>query len=587
MSKLKDKQSNVMGQLSAIETLLERYPVLSTSDPLLTDVSINTSVGFMLSLLSLFGITQTDLINWLCKLLAGDDKKDSGILNSIEQAVKAILMLNIKSLYTCHVDPILPDDLMKSPSSATVDTTPYAIEINLDEIDMFGLLNNCPVNEEGSIFYFDAFESGYNANDVWKSTDFNAFLWYVINKGNTGSETSINQNTWDNRLKASKIYNDNQDLKDAFFNQNASGNESMDVVVTGDTEPNYVEKKQYIICEYAESGSKGYNNILKVAINSDRYKNTRVFRNKDGEIIYQMNKTVFEFNYDYIYSLKLFDSKTLVANITNSLLGLSSSMSINFSSQIKIMRRKVEDIVRNIIKADDTENDDCYYTFSNEQYEQMLNDAFKNYNTDYNQTSETLSDEVDRILSSINNINSDATKVVNKETVIGKTFEQIMAITSEEQGITMENEFSFNIDFISKFIEQTVVEIALQILSPKVAVLYIINSVIMGGKVDDVTAWVDFIKNWENIIVSIVRQVKDLILQELYNYLMQQLQPILQLFISKLAIETVKDYKDLINNLILNCIPMINLNLGGTNTVIDNVNYADIIPTQTKPSTNC
>jgi hypothetical protein len=84
-------------------------------------------------------------------------------------------------------------------------------------------------------------------------------------------------------------------------------------------------------------------------------------------------------------------------------------------------------------------------------------------------------------------------------------------------------------------------------------------------------------KDFDNLMKNIINSVKDIIVKELYNFMMEQLQPLLQLLIAKLALETIKYYKELIMNLIVNCIP--NFRFGGDprNTAIDNVNYADII----------
>ena len=85
--------------------------------------------------------------------------------------------------------------------------------------------------------------------------------------------------------------------------------------------------------------------------------------------------------------------------------------------------------------------------------------------------------------------------------------------------------------------------------------------------------------------------VKDIIVKELYNFMMEQLKPLLELLIAKLALETVKYYRDLIMNLILNCIPT--FNFGNNSSIIDNVNYADIINDvpkdneQTEPELPC
>ena len=59
--------------------------------------------------------------------------------------------------------------------------------------------------------------------------------------------------------------------------------------------------------------------------------------------------------------------------------------------------------------------------------------------------------------------------------------------------------------------------------------------------------------------------------------MMKQLKPLLELLIHKLALETIKYYKELIRNLIINCIPNFSWGRVGLNTAIDNVNYADIV----------
>ena len=107
---LKGRQSDVFGKIAAINTLLDRYPVLTTTDPMLTNFSMNTSIGFLLSLLEVFGVTQTDIINWICKII-GDG--EDGVLTAIEYAVKGILLANIKNVFSCSFNPIIPDNLMR------------------------------------------------------------------------------------------------------------------------------------------------------------------------------------------------------------------------------------------------------------------------------------------------------------------------------------------------------------------------------------------------------------------------------------------------------------------------------------------
>lgn len=655
------RQSETMGKISAINTLLERYPVLTTTDPMLSKVSINTSLGFLLEILTILGVTKSDIIKWLCKILGGEDEKgraaSDGLLNMIEYAIKGILMINVRDILTCAINPNLPDNFMKyahqgKGARETWKVTP--IKINLTAIDLFGLLNNCPSNEDGGIFYFDAYESEYIPNDLYKSQDFNAFLWYVINKGDITNATNTLKNTWDNRIKASYTYNNTGDidLKDAFFFPDISLTKTGPNITIKDSSGNSVEKKQYIICDYQDSNG----GEIDVYLNADRYYQTRKIGKPSIKVTYTkdkktynikfiyngqesskhvwlskkegfkvlttkenpnpksslenkveiydsngdkvsdgtiykfsdkitMNRTIFEFNYDYIYSLKLFDTKTLLANICNSLLGLGCTVNLSLSFEQQLMKEKIGEIVKKIIKSDDTDVSDCYFTFSNDEYNTLLNKTTQNYSGKYTGPEGTYNPAYGDVMNSIRNINSPASRNKNQKDLIGSAIESIMDTTRINQGISNDFKFNFDCNFIYDFLQQTITEIILQVLSPKVAILYAVNSAIVG-QVDKIEGMENLLKDIQNVIISIVKQAKDILIKELYNYMMEQLSPILQLFISKIALETIKAYKDLIMNLILNCIPILSFGNQRVGTMIDNINYADIVPKETSPEEN-
>ncbi len=631
MGMTKERQKEVLAKISAVNTLLERYPVLTTTDPMLTNFSINTSIGFLLSILEVFGISQADIVNWLCRLL-GDE--DGGVLEAIEYAIKGVLLSNIKGLFSCNFNPILPDNLMRyavDDGSSRQDPNadfPYNpernehIEINIQEIDMFGLLANCPSNERGGIFYFDAFDpskevivkdennSGetiirtykvpnYTPDNLYKSRDFNAFLWYVINKGNIGSPEAKQKNTWDNRNKEYKKYEGKPNLKEAFFKplgEEYANTPNVIISATEDDEKtNTASKQQYIICQYSERGSnQAYSNVLNVWINADRYYRTRKWKTKKGDNICTMNRTVYEFNYDYIYSLKLFDTKTLIANIANSLLGLSASLSFSFSHEQKVIQKRVEAMVEKIMSQSDTEvSEDCFYKFDNTTYQQMINSVTKSYNGSYLNPDPTYDTANDDVFSSISALGGTTGKECQFD-LIKKTIESISKPLSNQEnaGVTTVNSFRIGADFITNFVKQTAIQIVLQVLSPKVAILYAINSQIMGDP-GNMREWAAFMENFDNLMKNVIVTVKDIIVKELYNFTMEKLKPILELLINKLALETIKYYKDLIMDLIMNCIPSIRLGSNGS-TVIDNVNYADIIlenpateTEQTTPNSIC
>ena len=328
MSKLKDSKSNTLGSIAAMQTLLERYPVLTTTDSMLTSFSINTSVGFLLDVLTLFGVSQNDLVKWISGILTGSGDGQDGLLVVIEHAVKAILLANIKDMWTCYVDPIIPDSLLRYVNNSMGNADPYSIvqgtdefkkiEIDLNQVDLFGILNTCPSDKDGSLFYFDAYESicypdsetpYLTPNNLWKSCDFNAYLWYVINKGTLSNPSDMQRSCWDNRNKFVKEFKENTTLRTNFFDFDTQieNDQTGKTIEVTDDEGESIYKKQIILCEFeerptpsADEGGMLYpsSNILRVWLNANRYYHTEKITippAKEGgkPTVMEFNKTIF------------------------------------------------------------------------------------------------------------------------------------------------------------------------------------------------------------------------------------------------------------------------------------------------------
>lgn len=606
MSKVSDQKSKALGAIAAVQTLLERYPVLVT----VNNDGSDTSFGFMLNILKIIGVSEYQIIEWVANLLSG--KVSDGILEGLEQTVKAILLANVKNLFTCSLNPFIPDRLMDkyiSPSGTTIGGE--GIELDLDSIDLYGVLGNCPVDRQGgNLFYFDASESDYNdesenlhyepytVNELWKSRDFNAYLWFVINKGqSTGTEK--NKLYWDNRIKYYKTFKYNEDVKNKFFNTfSILGTDESKIPIT-----NTVSKAQIIRCEYVERPTNRVkSNVLKIYINPARYyaKRKISYKSYNPETgaqttdLFWVNKTIFEFNYDYIYSLKLFNSKTLVAAVVNALLGIIANISLNYSIKRDVVAAQIGEIVKNIIKVDDTEVDDCYFTFSNNEYDRMLAEAMRKHNGTYRYNDEDIEIDYSSIIDSINDISNAAT--LHEQTrAISKVFTDVSATLSKNGSVSEHDKFSFGLDIIFKLLQETITQIVMQVLSPKVAILFKVNSEIMGnldpeepnwGKFD---SWEAFLKNFRNLVTQLIKEIKEMIIKQLYKWLMEQIQPLLELFVSKIMLETIRYYRELIAQLIGACGfafgDGLGLGNGGNNEyAIDNVNYADIVPVQDNPN---
>lgn len=584
MGKLKVLKQNTEGTIAALQTCLERYPVLFTTDETLG----KSSLSVCLNLLKRFGITETDIIEWLANILA--DKKDNteGLLTAIEATIKTILLTTLKETYTCSINPTLPNDILLNFYNGEVRGN--GLKLKLGDIDVFGQLSYCPTdtNGLGTFFYFDN-KNGYTPLNIYSSTDFNAYLWYVINKGVFGGD--INEKikcVWDNRaLYANKFAKDGslngisvdpgvdpeKTLKGRFFNTKCDGSTMRHISKLG-------PKMEILSCQYKDEELNGP--ILNIHLNSDRYRNS----------ITGVNKTIFDFNVDYILSLKLFDTKTLLAQVINALLGVSANLNPSITIEKQVLKEQVRKVIKNVIESEDDEeeeNNNCYFTFSNDEYNAMLNDAKLKYDGEYysgNETNENISLNTEEIFNLLYKI-EDSDNLNEETTAIKNIINDIAKNVAKSPQVEEKYQVSFGLGIITKFLEETITEIIMQILSPKVMILFAINDSIMNNDSASIKTFnfTTFFSKFENLMVLLIKEVLNLIVTAIYDYLIGQITPIITLFTQKLLLETFFYYKILIEQVLTTC--TYRFTNGGNILSVDNVVGADIIPTETKPITEC
>ena len=469
---------------------------------------------------------------------------------------------------------------------------------------MFNVLQHAPNSEYGKPLYFD---NDMPSNSFWKSTDFNCFMWYVINKGTTMNNEGL-KHVWDNRVKYRKRFSENQIFKNNFFDEfkgngvmiNTSKLETQTETYTVNEKSrkkkkngNYIEKKAFAILEYNENDpAMGASNMLTFYLNADRYLYDIGIKDEDNAPIY-IPKTVFEFNYDYIFSLKLFDSKVIVANIINSLLGLTNSLAasalnVTYTLQQEAVASKVGQIVKEVMYAEDTIINDDFFSFSNNEYETLLNETETKYSENYQfgDVYGTLAqNDINNIISDINDIGSNAT-LNEQETKIKNLFTKVSATAATNGEMT--DEFDFGENIIFDLIKESVTQIVLQVLSPKVMVLYAVNSYFMGDIADGDFSKISvnrLLTNLTNLIITTVKQVLEMLLKELLSFLLNELKELLNALLRKLILERINYYMEIMKNMLMLIKMFYNAfsNSGG-NSIIDNVNYADIVTEENNPT---
>ena len=534
MPNLKQAKSIAFASISAAQTILEKYPNLLTTDSF---ISINASanpIDFLIDLIKTAG-GYDNLIKLLSKFLTIE-------LEVIELAVKTILKTSFRKIIACGINPMVSYDLIKN-----------GVWFDLSQLDPTGQLIVNPLDPKiGKYFYFGCEKKNgiETVSDLYMSEDLNAVLWYTINRA-TGENSRV---VWDNSLSLSDEDRSNPDKIKPVVTLEFIEQSSELTDIEGGKVPNAIPLNN-IVHIFLGDAKNGKN------VESNRY----------------WKKTLIEFNINYIDSIKLFDPTVVAAQIINKLTG-SLSIGLSLSLNQLMTQYQIDEIVKKIIEYDDVEINDCFFTFSNESYNDMLNKSemqhagFFSVNGELN-TNNPVSPE--SILKSLDCISTAASKEEQRTLIEGAMYEVSGTLSKEYEKNNIN--LSVQMNFVEQIIFELCSTIISSILSPKVYLLLAVNVSLMG--LPGLPTVEEFISGYKNMIKQIVMLIRDMLIKYLFDYLMELLRPLLAMLASKIAIESILFYKELISQLIKAC--SFSREDGIFN--MDIVNYADIISQNSTP----
>lgn len=313
-------------------------------------------------------------------------------------------------------------------------------------------------------------------------------------------------------------------LFDKDGNPDSKGRFSVKLNSTKPTEINYETvdgEKKIIGYTY---GCNGGGNLIIIAESGEYYLDSSVDLTN---VLYECypKLTVYEFNYDYVMGMQLFDPTTVAAQLIENVMNLkySYNANINFNARVNksetAYQMRIAEIVKNIVESTAYEVSDCFYTFDNNKYDAMLRDAELKRSQMYvnndgnNSAKKSNGNEAFDIL---NEFDNNATLNENKE-VIKRAITQATASITEE--VLPEDRYSIQFNIVQDLIKSLVLILVESLITPKIVLLYEVNRTLMG---QDYTKYniEDFLKSIEGLLVSIVREIRDLILQELLDWCM-------------------------------------------------------------------
>lgn len=344
-----------------------------------------------------------------------------------------------------------------------------------------------------------------------------------------------------------------------------------------DSKGNYDLNGKYTISAGVREKVDDVNGIIKVGdyvqIN---IKSGNVTVTNKSELIKELIEcypglTIFEFNYDYVMGMKLFDAKAIATNLIDALQRMRIGLNISIGNEHENGTEEIKQILKNIIESDEISVDDCFFEFSNDKYDALLKNAEekKAKKRDFTNVSKIL-DEF-----------KDDSELHEQVDVLNRAITQ--ATVNIIDGLPEQDKFKARFNLVTDLIEQLTIAIVESLFSPKVLMLFEVNETIMGGKWQKFSVK-DLIKAMKSIIISVIKEVRDLIIQELMKLLLKQLSPIVAVLMSSIVREQLEAYTEAIDEIIRNC-PAIWFSFGRSlydNSTLDTVDYADIDTSETK-----
>lgn len=636
MANIKQIKDDALAIINAALTILDKFPDLNSAN---VSLSINTSTNPFSFLMDAFKSTSgyDVLIQILSKFIVYG-------LDAAEIAVKGVLLSNIKNLLSCSLNPFISEQLLREgiifdlrqlDITDILQTCPTDPKIG--RYFYFGCDEMTHVDETKNSEDFNALlwymKNRSLKREVWKNermqneeerpgmgvkdekSDGIITLEYNERassiKNAVGSGMSI-QTPYNNSIHVfigntdiidppsyDEVTNLDQQLADTELEieNQILRIEEIDNEIRANTEDfmmQYITEEEFnandtSLKEERSNALQEQQNLSDemITLNSQRQVAYANYINaletnqnyKPIEQNYYYRRTLIEFNYDYIMSLKLFDSKVVAAQLLDCLTGLLNiDLSVNYARQL--IKNETIKMVQAIVESDDAVVSDCFFTFSNTDYNNMLQKAEltrSGFFTINGEENSAVQIDPASLLDSLNGLNSSATQQEMISIIEGSLTEISGTISNTSYEESDKINFGVRMNFIENLMNNLACVITLSVLSPKVYLLILINLKTLGQETNFNLQ--DFIAMFKQLIASLIRSIRDMLLQYLMEELMKILADLAAELAARISIEQALYYARLIKRLI-DCFRKQNLTLDWT---MDIVEHADIISEEIEP----
>ena len=294
--------------------------------------------------------------------------------------------------------------------------------------------------------------------------------------------------------------------------------------------------------------------------------------------------TVYEFNYDFVMGMRLYDSKVITAQLISAVLGMDFGLNFYKDTTQLEVQAEITEIMHEIMYTEDKEVSDCYYSFSNSKYDRMRTDAELKraalYPINFNPATAKQIDAqtITRILDEF-----DQVETLNEQVdVITRAVNQVCVSVQEASGDKVETD-GLRVNVVCSLIQSLMTILMNAIISPKVAMLIQVNEELMGSHKDNLNALKsfnlkEFLKKMRNFFVKIAREIMNALIAALWDLVKSILLQLLEQVGIYLLREMLSVYKELLSNMIKQCGGLANISLNNgqlLETPIADATYAD------------
>ena len=608
-SALNNRVGNTMALIAVSQMLMDKLDSLIKVNRYdVSSIGITSSLGLTINLAQMVGMSFDEIVDLVTDFLT---RNYGTTIKTLDTIVRGAILAALDGMVSCAASPIISDDLMyHTDGNGNLRRAVSPMVINLGSVDIYNLFAKATPTGDRAEYYYGDVPSGITPSMTWKSGDLDAFIWYVINMVETASSGDRKYTyklSWDNRNSFFKNDLDNEDY--------AQYPEGDMVTYIGDTALDFWSGVEEGEASGLSNNRKmlfrlDYNdrtNSLLVQFNGEPYGKRVVIgpdyptneeeEEQEGNVFrYERNATIYEFNKDYVENLRIFYVKPIVTAILNAATNLSIDVTFSgtLSLEEEITRGEISRILTKVIEADDTEIEDCYFTFSNDEYDDLVHEAEmrrKGIKVKKGDTNIGVTTDTSGIIEALEQMTGTAT-LQEQKTIIKNTFETIASVTGATDDV-IDTKWNWDGDTYATNILQLLRAILMQLLeallTPRVVLIFLVNYKFANGELPK--SPLDFLSAFLKLLWPVIKALVDYFIEFLFGEVIQRVKELMEIYLLKLALEQLQKYKDILLALIQNCTLNISIPYFKKTQMIgniDNVVGADILEMKGSPDKdNC